>query len=113
MDRKTAFYLVSETETVDAYGITRTTRDARKCYAELESVSAAEWFEGSRNGLNPEVRLLMPVQDYHGEKLAEVNGLQLTIYRTYLNRAGMMELYCEPKKGNERVPEPEGGDDGE
>lgn len=107
MDRSTPIYLVSETYTEDSYGVLQPTTSKRTVYANVSSVTQSEWFEGGRNGLNPEYRMIMFAPDYQGEKIVEYNGRQYAIYRTYQARTDVLELYVERRKGEEAIPDPE------
>ena len=108
MDRSTPIYLVAETYTEDAYGVLRPTQTKRLVYANVTSVSADEWFEGGRNGLNPELRVRMFAPDYEGEEVVEINGNLYAVYRTYQARTDIMELYVEKRKGKaQEPPEPD------
>lgn len=100
MDRSAVAYLIAETFTKDQFGVLQPTETRRKIYCNVSSVSMSEWFEGGRNGLNPELRLTMFSGDYSGEKLIEYNGTQYTIYRTYAARNDAVELYVERRGGN-------------
>lgn len=101
MDRSTPIYLVSETYTEDKYGVLVPETTKRLCYANVTSVSASEFFEGGRNGLNPEYRMIMFGPDYQGEEIVEYNGVQYAIYRTYQARTDTIELYVELRKGKQ------------
>ena len=72
MDRSTPIYLVSESFEEDAYGVLQPTPVKRLVYANVTSVTGAEWFEGGRNGLNPEYRVRMFAPDYQGEEIVEI-----------------------------------------
>ena len=100
MDRSAVAYLIAETFQKDAYGVLQPTTTRKKIYCDVSSVSMSEWFEGGRNGLNPELRLTMFSGDYNGEKLIEYNGTEYSIYRTYLARNNSIELYVERRGGN-------------
>lgn len=100
MDRSTPIYLITETWTRDAYGINQKTETERKVYADIKSVNMSEWFEGGRNGLNPELKMTMFVGDYQGEKIVKFNSIRYTIYRTYFGRNDTIELYVERREGN-------------
>ena len=100
MDRTAVAYLIAETFQKDAYGVLQPTTTRKKIYCDVSSVSMSEWFEGGRNGLNPELRLTMFSGDYNGEKLIEYNGTEYSIYRTYLRRNDVLELYVERRGGN-------------
>lgn len=101
MDRSTPIYLVSETYTEDAYGVLIPTPKKRLVYANVTSVSSAEFFEGGRNGLNPEYRMIMFAPDYEGEEVVEYKGVQYAVYRTYQSRSDTIELYVELRKGKQ------------
>ena len=101
MDRSTPIYLVSETYTEDAYGVLIPTPEKRLVYANVTSVSSAEFFEGGRNGLNPEYRMIMFAPDYNGEEIVEYKGVQYAVYRTYRARTDTIELYVELRKGKQ------------
>lgn len=101
MDRSTPIYLVGQTYAADNYDVLRSTPTKRLVYANVTSVTASEYFEGARNGLNPEIRLVMFGPDYEGEEIAEVNGVEYAIYRTYIPRTDIIELYLSKRKGVE------------
>lgn len=69
-------------------------------YANVTSVSADEWFEGGRNGLNPDLRFRMFKFEYHGEEIIEYKGQRYAVYRTYEARNDILELYVERKQGD-------------
>lgn len=101
MDRSTPIYLIRETFTEDEYGVLQPRRERRLAYANVTSVSASEWFEGGRNGLNPELRVIMFGPDYHGEEVVEIGGKTYSIYRTYTARTDVIELYVQRRKGDD------------
>lgn len=98
MNRKDVAYLVVKTWTQDAYGVNHETATERKIFVQVQSVTGSEWFEGGRNGLNPELRFTTNQWDYDGEEELKYNGNYYRIYRTYLNN-DRIELYCERRKG--------------
>ena len=97
--------LIGITYTLDDYGVYQPTETSRKVYVGVDSVTGAEWFEGGRNGLNPQYRFTMFQYDYQGEKVIEFNGVKYAIYRTYIRNNDLIELYAELKKGNESQTE--------
>lgn len=101
MNKSSVAYLVSESWTQDENGVQRATTKKRKVFVNVSSVTSQEWFEGGRNGLNPQYRFKMFQFDYLGEKIIEYNGVQYTIYRTYNRSVDEIELYTELKKGND------------
>ena len=68
-------------------------------YGYVDSVTATEFFEGGRNGLNPEIRVTMTLLDYSGQTILERGGERFGVYRTYRPNNGTVELYAERKGG--------------
>lgn len=100
MDRSETAYLVTTSWIQDKYGVNREVSTERKIFVQVDSVSGAEWFEGGRNGLNPELRFTTLKHNYSGEEILKFGDQYYTIYRTYLGRGNTVELYCEKRKGN-------------
>lgn len=100
MDRSTPIELVVETWERDAYGVNQKTETYREIYANVQSVNRAEFFEGGRNGFNPEYVMTVFFGDYGGEKVLRYEGTRYTIYRTYQRRNDELELYVERREGN-------------
>lgn len=109
MDRSCVITLVAETHTQDAYGVWRPSQTTRDVFAQVDSVTRSEFFEGGRNGLNPELVFRMFQGDYQGEKICVYNGVAYSIYRTFHARNDIIELYAERKEGVNAI---EGSDDG-
>ena len=101
MIRPAEISLVTESYVPNQYGVLVPTKEERRVFANVTSVTGTEWFEGGRNGLNPEFRMLIFAPEYNGENILQYNGEYYTIYRTYETRTGIMELYVEKRKGNE------------
>lgn len=100
MDRSRVIYLVSETWERDAYGVNQKTEASRKAYADISSVTRAEWDTAGRNGFNPQYVMKVFSPDYSGEKIVQYNGERYTVYRTYQLRDDIIELYVERREGN-------------
>lgn len=100
MDRSTPITLLTTTKEQDDYGVWVETITSKDVFAQVDSVTRAEFFEGGRNGLNPEYRMTMFSGDYDGQKMLIYNGNTYSIYRTYLNRTDTIELYVERKGGS-------------
>lgn len=99
MDRSDVIKLISSSKTQDQFGVWRETLTERQVFCDVSSVSASEFFEGGRNGLNPEYRMTMFNGDYQGETMLKYNDKTYAIYRTYLGRNDELELYVERKGG--------------
>lgn len=123
MDRSSVITLVAENYAQDENGVWRNTGQApwkdergyiirdeqhdslsfsqnwRDVFCQVDSVTQSEFFEGGRNGLNPEYRFTMFAADYQGERNVIYNGHQFSVYRTYQPRTDIIELYVERKGG--------------
>lgn len=91
---------LAATKTQNAYGVWVETLSNRDVYCQVDSVSRAEFFDGGRNGLNPEFRMTLFAGDYEGERLLIYNGATYSVYRTYQGRNDTVELYVERKGGS-------------
>jgi len=109
MDRSETIKLLSVTKTQDAYGVWREVLTGRDVFCQVNSVTRSEFFEGGRNGLNPEFRMTMFVGDYKDEKTLIYKDKTYSVYRTYIGRNDTIELYVERKGGsNGKKEEPDG-----
>ena len=99
MDRSEVITLLSTTKEQNDYGVWVETPSSRDVFCQVDSVTRAEFFDGGRNGLNPEFRMTMFVGDYDGEQMLIYNGKSYSVYRTYQGRNDTIELYVERKGG--------------
>lgn len=101
MNRDRIAYLINVTYTQDEIGQDVPVENKKKIFCNISSVSAAEWFEAGRNGLQAELRITMFAFDYNGEDIVEIEGNRYSVYRTYRAKADEIELYLEKKAGSE------------
>lgn len=99
MNMQDVITLRSSTATQDAYGVTRMEWTETDVYARVESVSAAEFFDGGQNGLKPEYRFTVSAWDYNDEIELAYHGQLYSVYRTYRRTLDLVELYAERKAG--------------
>lgn len=99
MDRSEILVLVREYQEQDDFGVFRTTTKEREVFCQVNSVTRSEFFEAGRNGLNPEYEFTMFRYDYHDERICKYHGKTYSIYRTYLARNDMIELYAQREGG--------------
>ena len=99
MDRSDVITLLSVTRYQDDYGVWQETRVERDVFCQVDSVTRAEFFDGGRNGLNPQFRFTVFAADYNDETTAVYKGKAYGIYRTYQPRTDVLELYAERKGG--------------
>lgn len=91
--------LVSVTQEQDAFGVWQKVETKREIFCYVNSVSRAEFFDGGRNGLNPEYTFTIFADDYNGEETLIYKGKAYGIYRTYHSNGDNLELYAERKGG--------------
>ena len=99
MDRSTPINLIKSEYVRGENGIQRPQESSRKVFAQVKSVTSSEFFEGGRNGLNPEFRFSIFFGDYQGERIVEHLDKRYAIYRTYQERNDTLELYVERQGG--------------
>lgn len=92
--------LISQTFEKDSYGVDKPSETSRKVFCKAKSVSRREFYDGGRNGLNPEFEFDIFLGDYNGETVCEFHGKRYAIYRTYISaNQDYIELYVERKGG--------------
>lgn len=99
MGRPSTITLLSETQTQNDYGVWESTTAEREIFCTVDSVTRSEFFEGGRNGLNPELVFTVFFGDYQDEDTLIYEGKAYGIYRTYQGDNDDLELYCERKGG--------------
>lgn len=100
MNKSDVAYLVSESYSQNDYGVIEKTTQMRKIFCNVTSVNSQEWFEGGRNGLNPQYRFTIYSFEYLGESVIEYRGVFYSIYRTFILNTDEIELYAEKRQGN-------------
>lgn len=99
MDRSDVIQLVAVHYTEDAIGQRIPAETAREVFCNIASVSASEWFEAGRSGMQAALKVTVFEPDYRGEQIAVVDGVRYGIYRTYRAKNETLELYLEAKAG--------------
>ena len=99
MREATTINLIFEVMEPDIYGIPQmVSKEKNQVFAEIRSISAAEFFNAGRNGLRPEFRVDVFFADYDGQEIVELeNGRQYEVYRKYYRDDDMVELYCQER----------------
>ena len=95
-------YLIGYTYEKDEFGVDRRVVSAtRRVFAQVHSVTRAEFYNGGRNGLNPEFKFTIFAADYRGETVCQYHRMQYSIYRTYhVPSTDYLELYVQREGGS-------------
>lgn len=99
MDRSEVITLLATTKAQNEFGVWVETTTRRDVFCQVDSVTRAEFFEGGRNGLNPQFRMTLFAGDYNGERLLIYKDKAYSVYRTYQGRNDTLELYVERTGG--------------
>lgn len=99
MNRSEVIYLISSRYEKDEYGVNRAIIEKKKCYCDVTSVTATEFFQGGAQGLKPDLRFVVQFCDYSNQMEVEYNNTLYSIYRTYRGKNDLIELYAERKQG--------------
>lgn len=99
MDRSDVIKLIKVTTSQNAYGVHEKTETSREVFCHVGSVTRSEFFEGGRNGLNPEYVFTVFFDDYDDETIVEYYGKRYAIYRTYMSLNDELELYAQREGG--------------
>lgn len=99
MDRSDVITLLSTTQAQNEYGVWTDTTTTKDVFCQVASVTRQEFFDGGRNGLNPEYRITMFFGDYSGERDLIYKNKPYSVYRTFQAKNDTIELYVERKGG--------------
>lgn len=99
MDRSSVMQLIAVTYAEGDIGQRVPAETARDVFCNIASVSANEWFEAGRAGMQAALKVTMFAPDYQGEQIAVVEGVRYGIYRTYRAKNEALELYLERRAG--------------
>lgn len=84
----------------DDFGVQQVVEERRReVMCDVQSANRAEFFAGMQAGLSPEYMMHIHPIEYHGETVAEYNGRQYAVYRTYKKSADCLELYLQQEVG--------------
>lgn len=109
--------LISDNGYYDDLKVYHKAETSRQVFAKINSVTRSEFFQGGRNGLNPQLVFTIFKGDYNNERVIEYQGQRYSVYRTYLGarntyvgpntqarqelQSDYIELYVERKAGTD------------
>ena len=93
------------TEKDELNQVVEKTRTTNTVFADISSVSQAEFFSGGRIGLQPSLKATIYDFEYNDEPIVKYNGKLYSVYRTYfVNGSDRLELYLEERGGTKDEP---------
>lgn len=101
MERFATVSLVNKTVVFDEIGRPTEQPTTREVMATINSISAAEYARAGEIGLKAELMFSLWQYEYEGEEEVVYNNKHYSVYRTYINNNGKVELYCQRKVSNE------------
>jgi len=95
----TSVTLITHTYTSDAIGQNIATNVEKTVIGSKSSVSSSEFFEAGLRGLQPQFKVEIWEGEYNGATEIKVDNTIYSVYRTYKNDSGKIELYVEKRVG--------------
>jgi len=95
MSRLKVIYLIGITYVNDSLNQQIRQESETKVYADLGSVTRAEFSSARLNDLNPDCMVKIWSFEYSGEEYVEMDSVRYHVYRTYRSSGDKIELYLE------------------
>lgn len=93
MDRSDVLVLVNVKYSLNDEGFEIPTDTKREVFCSVSSISRDEWYEAGRSGLNPSFKFTLFLYDYENESKVIYDNKEYNVYRTYVRKNEMIELY--------------------
>lgn len=100
MDSNARIKLIKEEITRGNFGQEIIEETSTEVYANINSITRAEWTAAGQSGINAEFRVDVYSFEYHGERVVELDGMRYGVYRAYprVNK-DITELYLHTVAG--------------
>lgn len=99
MDRSEVVDLINIVREKNDLGIFETKETKQRAFCSVESIGSTEFFNAGQNGLKPSLKFTLNRYEYNEQEVLEFKGVRYSIYRTYVKKGELIELYCEKDKG--------------
>lgn len=105
MDRSTPVNLIAKSYVTDELLQPVPVETSRQVFANIQSISRAEWNAAGQQGLTPSWVMTMFAPDYEGEEIVsfvppfEAEAQRFSVYRTFQSGSEEMELYLQKEAG--------------
>lgn len=93
--------LISKNYTTDSIGQLIAEETEREVFCDISSVGSSEFLNAGQLGFKPDFRVKIWQNEYKGEDEIVVNSVHYTVYRTYIDRDGRIELYVQMRVGED------------
>lgn len=101
MERLKDLTLISITYKTDGIGQRIPVEAKRTVVCNDVGTSQSEWFNANQQGIQAERQVFLHDEaDYEGEERVEIDGIRMSVYRTYPTRDGGIELYLRRDTGS-------------
>lgn len=91
--------LIAQAAQEDEIGNTHVMETAREVWAEVKSISRAEFSAAGSSGLKPSAMVRVHASDYQGERFLDLFGVRYELYREY-RKGEDVELYVMRRGGD-------------
>lgn len=95
--------LISKSYTMNDIGVPIPKESKSDVFAQVYSVSQAEFFNAGKEGLKPAAVYAVRVMEYDGQDEIEVNKQRFVVYRTFTRSDGRIELYVNKRKNTNDI----------
>lgn len=92
--------LVSKQYTVDDLGQKKATEIEKEVFCDVMSISQKEFQSAGLVGMKPTYEFRVWLSEYNGEEVCIYEGKRYSVYRTYCQGNGRIELYVEKDTGS-------------
>lgn len=99
MDRSHPLILIGQTYTQDEIGQHIAIPAARQVFCAVSSITANERESAGREGIEAAYRVKIFRYDYQKEERAKLDNVEYSIYRTYIDKGELIDLYLGKKAG--------------
>lgn len=93
--------LITKTYTTDQIGQRIATEVEREVFCDISSISSSEFSNAGQMGLRPEFKVKVWKYEYNDEDEIVIGEKHFSVYRTYVDQDGRIELYVQRRVGED------------
>lgn len=99
MEREIKLIGIGSATTVDGIGQYISEKTEVNVIAQIRDITQSEFSSAGLVGFKPSKQFRVRSWEYCGENIVEYDGVEYSVYRSYLASDGRMELYTEERTG--------------